>query len=43
METKQAVFNKDIEGKKIAATRSFDASLDQVWDAWTDHIIQEQW
>jgi uncharacterized protein YndB with AHSA1/START domain len=43
METKQVVFNKDLEGKKITVTRSFDAPLDQVWDAWTDPTIREQW
>lgn len=44
MITKQeATFNKDIANKKITVVKEFDAPIDQVWKAWTDRTILDQW
>lgn len=34
---------KDPSGKKLIVTRSFDASLDKVWQAWTESALLEKW
>lgn len=39
----QTVFTKDQANKKLTVVRSFDASLQQVWDAWTKSEILDQW
>lgn len=43
MTKREAVFTKDKANKKITVVRSFDASLDQVWKAWTTSEILDQW
>jgi len=39
----ETVFTKDLQNKKINVVRSFDASLEQVWKAWTTSEILDQW
>lgn len=43
MINKETVFTKDASGKKMIVTRNFDASLTNVWKAWTDSAILDQW
>lgn len=40
---KEFVFQKDLANKKIHVVREFDAPLEQVWKAWTDAAILDQW
>lgn len=41
--TKQMVFSKDVAGKKINVVREFEASVEQVWQAWTDSSLLDLW
>ncbi len=41
--TKEAVFERDIANKTMIITRTFDAELPIVWDAWTKAEILDQW
>jgi uncharacterized protein YndB with AHSA1/START domain len=41
--TKEAIFEKDIANKKMIITRTFDAELPIVWEAWTKAEILDQW
>ena len=34
---------KDVTNKKITVTRSFDATQEQVWQAWTEQEYLDQW
>jgi uncharacterized protein YndB with AHSA1/START domain len=43
MITKETVFNKDLQNKKLTIVRAFDAPLPLVWNAWTDPAILDQW
>lgn len=43
MTKREAVFTKDLQNKKISVVRTFDASLEKVWKAWTDSEILDQW
>jgi uncharacterized protein YndB with AHSA1/START domain len=43
METKEMIFSKDIENKKINVVRAFDAPLESVWNAWTESDLLDQW
>lgn len=43
MNTKQMVFSKDVASKKINVVREFDASVEQVWQAWTDSSLLDLW
>ncbi|OOQ58660.1 SRPBCC family protein [Mucilaginibacter pedocola] len=43
MITKETVFTKDTENKKITVVRSFDAPLADVWEAWTNPEILDKW
>ncbi|MDR3715132.1 MAG: SRPBCC domain-containing protein [Puia sp.] len=43
MATKEAVFTKDPDNKKLTVVRAFDAPLTQVWEAWTTGEILDQW
>jgi len=43
MATREAVFSKDPSGRKLTVVRTFDASLEQVWQAWTDSALLDQW
>lgn len=42
MENKTKI-SKDAPNKKMMVTRSFAASLEQVWLAWTDSQLLDQW
>ncbi len=39
----KTIFTKDLANKKMFITREFSAPLEQVWQAWTDPKILEQW
>ncbi len=43
MTKNEAVFSKDMDNKKLTVVRSFDASLEQVWKAWTTSEILDLW
>lgn len=34
---------KDPSGKKLVITRSFDATVDRVWKAWTEAELLDKW
>ncbi|HVF97133.1 MAG TPA: SRPBCC domain-containing protein, partial [Flavisolibacter sp.] len=34
---------KDVAGKKLVVVREFDAPLHQVWKAWTESDLLDQW
>jgi uncharacterized protein YndB with AHSA1/START domain len=40
---KQTEIKKDSANKKLVVTREFDAPLEQVWKAWTESEILDQW
>lgn len=37
------ILEKDAENKKLIISRSFDAPLDEVWDAWTKAELLDKW
>jgi len=39
----KTTYTVDRENKTIHVDRTFDAPLAQVWQAWTDHTIMDQW
>lgn len=39
----QTNYTKDAGNKKLLVTREFDAPLAQVWKAWTDSTLLDQW
>jgi uncharacterized protein YndB with AHSA1/START domain len=39
----QTVLSKDLENKKIKVVREFAAPLEDVWAAWTDASLLDQW
>ncbi|MDB5119344.1 MAG: ATPase [Sphingobacteriales bacterium] len=39
----QTTISKDLENKKLMIVREFDAPLEQVWKAWTDSELLDQW
>ena len=41
--TNQTTLTKDIANKKIRVVREFDAPVDQVWRAWTEPELLDQW
>jgi len=43
MSGKQTVITKDIDNKKIIVVREFDAPQEQVWKAWTEQELLDQW
>ncbi|MBN9298455.1 MAG: SRPBCC domain-containing protein [Filimonas sp.] len=43
MINKETIFSKDLPNKRLTVERSFDASLDLVWKAWTESEILDQW
>jgi uncharacterized protein YndB with AHSA1/START domain len=36
-------FVKDLQNKKVTITREFDAPLENVWRAWTEKDLLDQW
>jgi uncharacterized protein YndB with AHSA1/START domain len=40
---KQPVISKDGTNKKVTIVRTFDAPLEQVWQAWTQSELLDQW
>lgn len=40
---KETIYRKDTANKKMFVTREFDAPVDDVWKAWTDSNILDQW
>lgn len=39
----KTIFTKDLPNKKMYITREFAASRNQVWQAWTDPVLLDQW
>lgn len=39
----ETVITKDLPNKKLTVIRAFDAPLKQVWNAWTESEILDQW
>jgi uncharacterized protein YndB with AHSA1/START domain len=40
---KETVYTKDLSNKKIKVVREFDAPVEQVWKAWTESKLLDQW
>src|SRR2546423_15478404 len=40
---KETIFTKDLANKKITVVREFNAPVDQVWKAWTESELLDQW
>jgi PhnB protein len=43
MTKRETVFTKDLQNKKLNVVRAFDAPLEQVWKAWTESEMLDQW
>jgi len=43
METKQIEFTKNLADKKITVKRNFDADVKDVWRAWTESDLLDEW
>lgn len=43
MSNKQTTISKDAANKKLIVVREFDAPLEEVWKAWTEKDILDQW
>ena len=41
--TTRTQYRKDLAAKKIFVTREFDAPVDQVWRAWTESKLLDEW
>ena len=39
----QTIINTDLANKKIVVTREFNAPLEDVWKAWTERNILDEW
>jgi len=39
----ETVYKKDLANRKIRVIREFDASVSEVWKAWTEPELLEQW
>ncbi|HEX5653784.1 MAG TPA: SRPBCC domain-containing protein [Chitinophagaceae bacterium] len=40
---KETIFKKDLANKKINVKREFEAPVEQVWKAWTESQLLDQW
>ncbi|HYK56186.1 MAG TPA: SRPBCC domain-containing protein [Flavisolibacter sp.] len=40
---KETVISKDLANKKLFIEREFEAPLEQVWKAWTESSLLDQW
>lgn len=40
---KETIYTQDVAGKKLRVTREFDAPLEEVWKAWTEKELLDQW
>lgn len=40
---KETVYTKDAANKKMKVAREFDAPVEQVWNAWTQPALLDQW
>lgn len=43
MLNKETIYTKDLANKKIHVEREFDAPVEQVWQAWTQSELLDQW
>jgi len=43
MATKETIYTKDAASKKIKVVRDFDAPPEDVWRAWTEKELLDQW
>jgi uncharacterized protein YndB with AHSA1/START domain len=41
--TKETIYSKDASNKKLKVEREFDAPVAQVWNAWTQPELLDQW
>ncbi|MDB5010276.1 MAG: hypothetical protein JWQ06_1065 [Mucilaginibacter sp.] len=41
--TNDTVISKDLENKSLQITREFNAPIGQVWKAWTESSLLDQW
>lgn len=41
--TKETIYSKDATNKKLSVEREFDAPVEQVWKAWTESNLLDQW
>jgi uncharacterized protein YndB with AHSA1/START domain len=41
--TRETVYKKDLANKKLKVTREFDAQIEEVWKAWTEPELLDQW
>lgn len=41
--TKESIFKKDLENKKMYITREFEAPAEKVWRCWTEPELLDQW
>lgn len=41
--TKESIFKKDLENKKMYITREFEAPVEKVWRCWTEPELLDQW
>jgi uncharacterized protein YndB with AHSA1/START domain len=40
---KETIFTKDLANRKLKVVREFDAPQEQVWKAWTESKLLDQW
>jgi uncharacterized protein YndB with AHSA1/START domain len=40
---KETIYTEDLARKKIKVVREFDAPVEQVWKAWTESKLLDQW
>ena len=43
MATKETIYTKDLDNKKIKVIREFKAPVELVWRAWTESALLDQW